>query len=132
MAQTLINNALAQTTLSLVQVDKTLCSHGDLILTHWTKRSKDKRRSLLSSVNDLPSWLRIEDLIEDRTKLISLLHVRTAPSFSAQDWITFDVIQSGASFDPKKEASPYGSKYVEICGAYFGRLVDFELDAAQN
>jgi hypothetical protein len=132
MAQTLINNALAQTTLSLVQVDKTLCSHGDLILTHWTKRSKDKRRSLLSSANDLPSWLRIEDLIEDRTKLISLLHVRTAPSFSAQDWITFDVIQSGASFDPKKEASPYSSKYVEICGAYFGRLVDFELDAAQN
>jgi hypothetical protein len=43
-------------TLFLGQVDKMLSSHGDLILTRWTKRSKDKRSWLLSTANDLPSF----------------------------------------------------------------------------
>ena len=65
-------------------------------------------------------------------KLISLLYVRTTSSFSAEDWFTFDIIESGASFDRKKEPGPFGSKYVGVCGTFFGRVVDFELDAVLN
>jgi hypothetical protein len=131
MAQALIDTAFYQTNLSLAQVARTISTHGDLILSRWSKKSKDKRLLLLlDTANNLPSWLQTEDLIEDRMKLISLLHARTI--FSSEDWTTFDAIESGASFDQKKEPSPFSSKYVHICGAYFGRLADFELDAARN
>jgi hypothetical protein len=132
MAQTIINNALEQTNLSLGKLSQIIDSHGDLILTRWTKKSKDKRSSLLSAASNLPLWLRAQDLIEDRMKLISLLNVRTTSSFSAEDWSTFDIIESGASFDRKKEQGSFSSEYVGVCGTFFGRVVDFELDAAVN
>jgi hypothetical protein len=131
MAQTSINNALEQTNLSLGQVANTISTHGDLILSRWSKKSKNRNRDVLGAANNLPSWLQIEDLIEDRMKLISLLHVRT--TFSSEHWTTFDAVESEASFVGQEEGEgPFGSDYVQICGAHFGRVVGFELDAALN
>jgi hypothetical protein len=131
MAQTLIDNALEQTSLTLSQVAKRITTHGDLILSRWSKKSKDKLRSWLGAANSLPSWLQTSVLIEERMKLISLLHVRT--TFSSEHWTAFDAIESGASFNKEKQQpSPFSSAYVLICGAYFGRVVGFELDAARN
>jgi hypothetical protein len=130
MAQTSINNALEQTNLSLGQVANTIITHGDLILSRWSKKSKNKNRDVLGAANNLPSWLQIEDLIEDRMKLISLLHVRT--TFSSEHWTTFDAIESGASFGQENGPCSHSSDYVLICGANFGRVVGFELGAAQN
>jgi hypothetical protein len=131
MAQTLIDNALEQTSLSLSQVAKRITTHGDLILSRWSKKSKDKLRSWLGAANSLPSWLQTSVLIEERMKLISLLYVRT--TFSSEHWTAFDAIESGASFNKEKEQpSPFSSAYVMVCGVYFGRVVGFELDAARN
>lgn len=131
MAQTQVNNALDQTNLSLGQVANTISTHGNLILSRWSKRSKDKRREVLSNANNiLPSWLQTVDLIEDHLKLISLLHVRT--TFSSKHWTTFDAIESGTSFGQENGPSSHSSDYVLICGANFGRVVGFELGAAQN
>jgi hypothetical protein len=130
MAQTLIDNALEHTNLSLGQVANTINTHGDLILSRWSKKSKNKNRDVLGAANNLPSWLQIEDLIEDRMKLISLLHVRT--TFSSEHWTTFDAVESEASFGQENESSSHSSDYVLICGANFGRVVGFELGAAQN
>jgi hypothetical protein len=130
MAQTLINKALEQTNPPLGQVANRISTHGDLILSRWSKKSEDKRRSLLSSANNLPSWLQVGVLIEDPMKLISLLHLRT--TFPSEHWTTFDAIQSEASVDQDNEPSPFGSSYLQICGAYFGTVVRFELDAVQS
>lgn len=93
-AQQLIDDALHCTDVSLAQVSERISTHGDLILSRWFKKRKDKRRSMLSTAapflttkdgeqRSSAPWLRAEDLIEDRMKLVSLLHVRTAESCSA-------------------------------------------------
>jgi hypothetical protein len=49
-----------------------ISTHGNLILSRWSKESKDKRSLLSSTANDLPPWLQTGDLIEDRMKLVPL------------------------------------------------------------
>lgn len=52
-AQVLTNNVIRETRKNLSDVKDKLQTHGDLILSRWSKKSKDKRGALLSTAAEL-------------------------------------------------------------------------------
>jgi len=95
-----------QTDVTIANIAMVLSTHGDLIVSRWFKKSRDKRSCLLSTAAPFLTtkngeqgisvpWLQTKDLVEDRTKLIALLHVRT--TYSSKEWATFDTIETGSS-----------------------------------
>lgn len=148
-AQKLLDRTMEMTTSCLANVKTLLKTHGDHVLRRWSKKTKKQRAILLSTaakscfgeINPTSStlstdgwiwgpWLRPSDFAEDRMLLLSLLHVRTA--FPIQEWAAFDTIQTAAVFDSATSHLPYNSKFVQMFGEQYGRLVDFSFWLAKS
>ncbi|KAK5114400.1 hypothetical protein LTR85_010222 [Meristemomyces frigidus] len=161
-----IRHLILQTTCDLNHVRAKLQSHGDLILTRWTKKSKEKRALVLSSAapevfgqwpqppqskdsadyerrpgdlfapeDILPcveqrysicpfaDWLEIQGFMEDRMKLLSLLHLRT--EFPPPDWAVFDIRGTSFAFCAGWLPVPFNAKCVKMYGKEYGQLTDW-------
>jgi len=98
---------------SLDHVRDVLHSHGDVVLSRWSKFSQEKRAKLLQAaapvwcsppppelssrldvwgtkrvVNPVVPWFDAVSFAQDRMKLLSLLHVRC--EYDPSQWAAFD------------------------------------------
>lgn len=62
--------------------------------------------------------------MEDKTKLLSLLHVRS--TYSPSDWATFDAREMMGCSERSKKALIFHGKCVRMSGKEYGRLIDFD------
>jgi hypothetical protein len=176
-AQAAILVMIGETTEDLEYVKRVLKTHGDLILSRWTKKSKDKRGKVLGSVatdcfgtwprlsesgiselldkvdftrnldpamaaiaaapdfrdniigkfsgNTFGAYIDITEFTEDRMKLLSFLHVRSA--YAPGDWAMFDAVETKRYFHGPRQPLYFNDKCVTMSGEGFGRLVDFDV-----
>ncbi|KXT18064.1 hypothetical protein AC579_4539 [Pseudocercospora musae] len=144
-----------------------LDTHGDLILSRWTKKSRDKRAAILSEASPTifgswprkkghseeqdgdccsrakavaiwrrdhyvswhqARWLNIGDFMDDRNKLLSVLHVRTA--HSPNDWAMFDTRESEMSWWTGIRPIWFNEQCVNFCGCGcgYGSLNEYKIE----
>lgn len=144
----------------LQRVRERLHTHGDVILSRWKKKNYQRRAILLSAASrdllgewpvdpqlmseharrdpwglaerhhGLAIWLRLDSIAEDYMKFLSLLHVRCQYDLSL--WSTFDTTESRLSWGPIHNRHSHCNASVIMHGNEYGKLVDFEVDAAHS
>lgn len=132
-------------------VKSKLQTHGDLILSRWSKKSREKRAVLLATAaprvfgqwpktSQLPcdefgtplanketgSWLEIEGLSSNKNDLFSLLHLRTA--YSPESWSAFDTRAALRCWSEWFPCNFFNEKCVVIFGEQYGQLVPYNHD----
>lgn len=70
----------------------------------------------------LGEHMNIEEFTEDRMKLLSFLHVRSA--YASHEWAMFDAAETRFYFLSPQIPIHFNEKCVIMCGEDFGRLVD--------
>ncbi|KAK5735757.1 hypothetical protein LTR17_007929 [Elasticomyces elasticus] len=143
-----IKETLSEINTHWTTLHQVLETHGDLILARWSKKSRDKRTAILESTkifagtaqldrrpNDGPwmrssgrvfagaTWLDIQLLGEDRTKLLSLLHLRTA--YPASVWALTDTKESMPYFGRSDCDIFFNAQCVSMIGESYGEMVDW-------
>lgn len=68
------------------------------------------------------SWIQAKEFAEDRSKLLTLLHLRT--EHSPQSWAMYDTIGSDQLFEKALEL-PYNPHCVKMFGENYGKLVSY-------
>ena len=82
----------------------------------WFPEESRKTSSLYAS------WIQAKEFAEDRSKLLTLLHLRT--EHSPQSWAMYDTIGSGQLFEKASEL-PYNPHCVKMFGEDYGKLVSY-------
>ncbi|KAK5701128.1 hypothetical protein LTR17_022850 [Elasticomyces elasticus] len=150
MAAAKIKKSLHDIDVHRTTLHEVLETHGDLILARWSKKSRDKRTVLLESTkifggtaeldrrpNDSTwmqssgrifagaTWLDIQLLAEDRMKLLSLLHLRTA--YPASAWALTDTKESMPYFGRSGPDCDtfFNAQCVSMVGESYGEMVDW-------
>ncbi|KAK4496972.1 hypothetical protein PRZ48_011421 [Zasmidium cellare] len=145
----------------LVQIQQDLqeglSQYGDVLLSRWAKNSKEKCRQILCSTSLMSSWetqcvpeaniwvrdhgkvlscarwLSVKPFMEDRTRLLSLLHLRSSrhPSeFALLD--CKEVHRTWGRMGPGRLRHFYNSKSMVICGPEYGKLVEWDRQLAHT
>ncbi|CZT14755.1 uncharacterized protein RCC_00715 [Ramularia collo-cygni] len=100
----------------------TLASHGDAILKRWKKLSKAKRGLLLANIS--PRMFGPWPVEVTRTRLVSLLHVRTL--HSAASWSAFDTRKNHMAWCTSYYPAWFSKRCVTMCGSNYASLSDFD------
>jgi hypothetical protein len=82
--------------------------------------------NLMLGTGLLGSWINIDEFVEDKTKLLSLLHVRTA--FPPGDWASFDSREMKRYFVAPLVPLMFSAKCVRISGEKYGSMVEFDVE----
>ncbi|GAB7328061.1 hypothetical protein MBLNU13_g00103t2 [Cladosporium sp. NU13] len=117
---------------------------GDLLLSRWAKKSKEKRGRLLHSAaeEEVAQWgltnieillgsgsggpsLNIEEFAEDRVKLFALLHVRS--SHGPWEWAMFDSREMFQFFWTSGQPTTFNPKCVSMLPEDYGKLIDLDV-----
>lgn len=174
-----IQEQMATTKEDLSYIGAKLQSHGDLLLTRWTKRSKENRGMTLSSLAEeifgawppggrsstlreehdgclcgehlrsrleqvkkvarqhvryghfrYGEWPQIEDFAQDKSKLLTLLHLRTA--YPPETWAVFDTEAASITWDLALSPVVFNSGCVQMTAEAYGTLTDFNDGAMHN
>ena len=150
-ARHIVQRCVQETQQNLEYVRRTLMEHGNALLKRWQKRSADKRAALLrrampemqqhrffetrftngtrpSLQVDRKSWLlpylSVETLSQDGTKLLALIHARSA--YSPAHWIASDIDSLRAGFDLAELKVAYNPHCVVVTVDGFGDLVQWD------
>ncbi|KAK4889797.1 hypothetical protein LTR27_011414 [Elasticomyces elasticus] len=150
MAAVRIKQTLSEINTRRTTLHQVLETHGDLILARWSKKSRDKRTAILESTkvfggtaqldrgsNDGTwmrssgrafagaTWLDIQLLAEDRMKLLTLLHLRTA--YPASAWALTDTKESMPYFGRSGPDCDtfFNAQCVSMVGESYGEMVDW-------
>ncbi|KAK5123150.1 hypothetical protein LTR85_003348 [Meristemomyces frigidus] len=132
-------------------------SHGDAIVNRWKKKSETQRRAfVLAIVPDmfekkapqprlaysgdgwiwkrqhrnvfLLPYLTVDNICDDKSKLISLLHNRTC--YGPQDWVMFDSEQLQDGYCRGSLELRFSPGCVVMHGKAYGTLVNWDREAA--
>ena len=85
--------------------------------TAWFPEESKKRQTAYAL------WIHAKDFAEDRSKLLTLLHLRT--EYPPQSWAMYDSIGCKAMFDEAMDL-PYNPHCVKMFGEDYGKLVSHE------
>jgi len=157
MAERWLFKTLGETKEHLHHVKGMISSHGDVILSRWKKFSQAKRAKLLNTaapeillsplcepadyITSLDPKIEVGHAAipgretngfgHDYMKLLSLLHVRS--EYDPSQWAAFDTrsTQSLCSQSTWKQYL-YNPRAVIMHGEQYGRLVDFDVNAAHG
>ncbi|KAF2171385.1 hypothetical protein M409DRAFT_50831 [Zasmidium cellare ATCC 36951] len=78
----------------------------------------------------LVPYLNIETLVDDQSRLLSLLHNRSV--WTLEEWVPFDAEQMRMGFQRGFLAEKFSTKCVGMFGEQFGQLLDWNKDACHS